>query len=142
MDWHDLHKMKVTALREMAKEKLAIEGVAGLHKEELVAKLAEAMGIPRPHKVVDAEGKTAIKQRHHHHQDGDDGHDHANAPLQLTGRTNCDRIVVFDGNPRLVGQILPVTIFDTTPFTLIGEVVTEEAGPEVYSLGVSSPVGS
>jgi hypothetical protein len=63
MDWHDLHKMKVTDLREMAKQKLAIEGASGLHKEELVAKLAEAMGIPRPHKVVDAEGKTAIKQR-------------------------------------------------------------------------------
>jgi hypothetical protein len=63
VDWHDLHKMKVTELREMAKEKLALEGASGLHKDELVAKLAEAMGIPRPHKIVDAAGKTAIKQR-------------------------------------------------------------------------------
>lgn len=63
MDWHDLHKMKVTELREMAREKLSLEGASGLHKDELVAKLAEAMGIPRPHKVVDAEDKTAIKQR-------------------------------------------------------------------------------
>ena len=28
--------------------------------------------------------------------------------LQLTGRTHCDRIVVFDGNRRQIGQILPV----------------------------------
>jgi Rho termination factor, N-terminal domain len=62
MDWHDLQKMKVTDLREMAKEKLSLEGASGLHKDELVARLAEALGIPRPHKVVDAAGKTSIKQ--------------------------------------------------------------------------------
>src|SRR3954451_22406139 len=32
-----------------------------------------------------------------------DGH-----PLQLTGRTHCDRIVVFDGNPRQIGHNLPI----------------------------------
>jgi hypothetical protein len=63
MDWHDLHKMKVSDLRALAKEKTDLEGVTGLHKEELVAKLAEVMGIPRPHKVAEGEGKTAIKQR-------------------------------------------------------------------------------
>jgi hypothetical protein len=63
MDWHDLHKMKVADLRELAKEKLDLAGASGLHKDELVAKLAEALGIPRPHKMVDAAGKTAIKQR-------------------------------------------------------------------------------
>jgi len=63
MDWHELHKMKVNDLRELAKEKLTLDGVSGLHKDELVAKLAESMGIPKPHKVVDADGKTAIKQR-------------------------------------------------------------------------------
>ena len=30
------------------------------------------------------------------------------SPLQLTGRTHCDRIVVFDGNRRQIGHILPV----------------------------------
>jgi len=62
MDWHGLQKMKVTDLRAMAKEKLAIDGVSGLHKDELVTKLAEALGIPRPHKVADAADKTTIKQ--------------------------------------------------------------------------------
>jgi len=63
MDWHELHKMKVTDLRELAKQKLEIEGVSGLHKDELVERLAHAMGIARPHKVVEKEGKTGIKQR-------------------------------------------------------------------------------
>jgi len=56
-------------------------------------------------------------------------------PLQqLTGRTHCDRIVVFDGNVRQIGQTLPVAIYDATAHTLFGAVVTEEVGPTVYSL--------
>jgi tRNA-2-methylthio-N6-dimethylallyladenosine synthase len=56
-------------------------------------------------------------------------------PLQqLTGRTHCDRIVVFDGNVRQIGQTLPVAIYDATAHTLFGTVVTEEIGPTVYSL--------
>lgn len=54
--------------------------------------------------------------------------------LQLVGRTNCDRIVVFEGNRRQIGQFLPVTIYDANAFTLFGLVVTEHAGPEVYSI--------
>jgi tRNA-2-methylthio-N6-dimethylallyladenosine synthase len=54
--------------------------------------------------------------------------------LQLTGRTHCDRIVVFDGNVRQIGQILPVTIYDADAFTLFGAVVTRHVGPEVYQL--------
>ncbi|MDG2468872.1 MAG: tRNA (N6-isopentenyl adenosine(37)-C2)-methylthiotransferase MiaB, partial [Pirellulaceae bacterium] len=56
--------------------------------------------------------------------------------LQLTGRTNCDRIVVFDGNRRLAGQILPVGIYEVTPFTLLGTVVTEHRVPTLTNLGV------
>ncbi len=54
--------------------------------------------------------------------------------VQLTGRTHCDRIVVFDGNRRQIGQLLQVTIYDANAFTLFGAVVTEHVGPEVYSL--------
>jgi tRNA-2-methylthio-N6-dimethylallyladenosine synthase len=53
---------------------------------------------------------------------------------QLVGRTPCDRIVVFQGNRRQVGQILPVTVYDCTAMTLFGSVVTRELGPEVYTL--------
>ncbi len=45
--------------------------------------------------------------------------------VQLTGRTHDDRIVVFDGNPRLVGEIVPLAIYDVSPHTLFGAVVTE-----------------
>ncbi|MCE9604267.1 MAG: tRNA (N6-isopentenyl adenosine(37)-C2)-methylthiotransferase MiaB [Planctomycetia bacterium] len=68
------------------------------------------------------------------HDDGD--HDHHHGPLQLVGRTNCDRIVVFDGNPRQIGRFLPVTIYDANSFTLFGEVKTEHVVPEVYSLSI------
>ena len=47
--------------------------------------------------------------------------------LQLTGRTHCDRIVVFDGNPRLIGQTLPIGIYDISGLTLMGTVVTDQA---------------
>jgi tRNA-2-methylthio-N6-dimethylallyladenosine synthase len=61
-----------------------------------------------------------------------------NSPiLQLTGRTHCDRIVVFEGNRRQIGQVLPVAIYDCTPFTLFGVVETDHVGPEVYALQAS-----
>jgi tRNA-2-methylthio-N6-dimethylallyladenosine synthase len=62
--------------------------------------------------------------------------------LQLTGRTPCDRIVVFEGNDRQIGQILPILIYDANAHTLFGQVVTEHVGPEVFSLaGPSSGSG-
>jgi hypothetical protein len=63
MDWHDLEKMKVSDLRELAKDKTELEGLSGLHKEEVVAKLAEAMGISRPHRVVEGTAKAPLKAR-------------------------------------------------------------------------------
>ncbi len=60
--------------------------------------------------------------------------DPAAPTVQLTGRTMCDRIVVFDGSARQIGQILPVTIYDANAFTLFGEVVTRHVGVEVYQL--------
>ncbi|MBI2809058.1 MAG: tRNA (N6-isopentenyl adenosine(37)-C2)-methylthiotransferase MiaB [Planctomycetes bacterium] len=50
----------------------------------------------------------------------------ASGPIQLTGRTRTDHIVVFDGNPRLAGATLKVDIDDATSFTLYGRVVTGE----------------
>lgn len=54
--------------------------------------------------------------------------------VQLTGRTMCDRIVVFEGNLRQVGQILPIRVYDANAFTLFGSVMTEHVGPEVFQL--------
>jgi tRNA-2-methylthio-N6-dimethylallyladenosine synthase len=50
----------------------------------------------------------------------------AAGPVQMTGRTMSDHIVVFDGNPRLAGATLDVDIDDATSFTLFGRVVTGE----------------
>jgi tRNA-2-methylthio-N6-dimethylallyladenosine synthase len=47
---------------------------------------------------------------------------------QLTGRTTCDRIVVFAGAERLIGQLIPVTVEDASAVTLFGHVVTSESG--------------
>ena len=43
--------------------------------------------------------------------------------VQMTGRTVCDRIVVFDGARSLAGTCQQIRITDATPFTLCGELV-------------------
>ena len=48
---------------------------------------------------------------------------------QLVGRTKCDRIVVFDGNPRLAGTLADITLHDCTQTTLIGSIVTRHVQP-------------
>jgi tRNA-2-methylthio-N6-dimethylallyladenosine synthase len=55
--------------------------------------------------------------------------------LQMTGRTPCDRIVVFDGNRRQEGELLQIRIHDANAHTLTGTVVTHHVGPEVYAIG-------
>src|SRR5262249_38693710 len=48
--------------------------------------------------LVEGPSKTALK------------HEHNGGPVQLTGRTSSDHIVVFDGNERLIGQFVRVII--------------------------------
>jgi len=50
----------------------------------------------------------------------------ATGPAQLMGRSLCDRIVVFQGNPRLAGTLVDVEIADVTPTTMIGDIVTRQ----------------
>jgi tRNA-2-methylthio-N6-dimethylallyladenosine synthase len=45
---------------------------------------------------------------------------------QLVGRTWCDRIVVFEGPGRLIGQFLPVEVERASTVTLYGRVATAE----------------
>ena len=77
---------------------------------------------------------------HAHGHDHDHDHDHDAEPqtiqhsspeaerlaMQLTGRSECDRIVVFDGNPRLIGTNAEIEIHDCTSTTLMGSIVTRE----------------
>ena len=58
---------------------------------------------------------------------------------QLVGRTDCDRIVVFDGNPRLAGTLTHVEVHDCTATTLIGSIVTRQMN---HGLQVDLPVVS
>jgi tRNA-2-methylthio-N6-dimethylallyladenosine synthase len=59
---------------------------------------------------------------------------HEHGLLQLVGRTPCDRIVVFDGNLRQVGQVLPLVIYDVAPHTLFGAVATEHVPSQLLAL--------
>ncbi len=43
---------------------------------------------------------------------------------ELMGRTECNRVVNFVGQPRLVGQMVDVTITEAKAYTLRGEVLT------------------
>jgi len=43
---------------------------------------------------------------------------------ELMGRTECNRVVNFVGQPRLVGQMVDVAITETRTYTLRGEVLT------------------
>lgn len=52
------------------------------------------------------------------------GHEPPAGPIQLTGRSMTDHIVVFEGNPRLIGQTVDVEIEEATSFTLFGRVLT------------------
>jgi len=53
----------------------------------------------------------------------------ANGAAELMGRTECNRIVNFDGgpaSPRLVGQMIDVRISQALPHSLRAEVVTKD----------------
>jgi tRNA-2-methylthio-N6-dimethylallyladenosine synthase len=64
--------------------------------------------------LVEGPSKTALK------------HQTTSGPVQLTGRTMTDHIVVFEGNERLAGQTVDVAIEEATAFTLFGTVLTGE----------------
>ena len=45
---------------------------------------------------------------------------------ELMGRTECNRVVNFAGNPRLAGQLVDVKITETRSYSLRGEVLTAD----------------
>ena len=74
--------------------------------------------------LVEGPSKWSVRK----HQEGD--------LRQMTGRTACDRIIVWDGNMRQVGAIMPIRVSDVFAFTMMGEVETTEVLPEVFQLSV------
>ncbi|HAD58889.1 MAG TPA: tRNA (N6-isopentenyl adenosine(37)-C2)-methylthiotransferase MiaB, partial [Planctomycetaceae bacterium] len=71
--------------------------------------------------LVEGLSKTAEKQAARNDEGGGSG-----LARQLMGRSMCDRIVVFDGNPRLAGSTAEIEIHDCTGTTLIGSIVTRQ----------------
>lgn len=67
--------------------------------------------------LVEGPSKSAAR-----HADGpaDDG------VVQMSGRTTCDRIVVFPGRERLAGRLVPVEVVDASAVTLFGRIETAE----------------
>ncbi|WOB07467.1 tRNA (N6-isopentenyl adenosine(37)-C2)-methylthiotransferase MiaB [Piscinibacter gummiphilus] len=53
---------------------------------------------------------------------------------ELMGRTECNRIVNFKGQPRLIGQLIDVTITEAYPHSLRAEVATRESAALAGSL--------
>lgn len=47
-------------------------------------------------------------------------------PTELMGRTECNRVVNFKGQPRLIGQMIDITITAATQRSLRGEVLTRD----------------
>ena len=47
-------------------------------------------------------------------------------PTELTGRTECNRIVNFKAPARLIGQMLAVTISEALPHSLRAEALLHE----------------
>jgi tRNA-2-methylthio-N6-dimethylallyladenosine synthase len=45
---------------------------------------------------------------------------------QLSGRTECNRVVNFDGPPELIGQFIAVTINESLPNSLRGRMLTDK----------------
>ncbi len=76
--------------------------------------------------LVEGPSKSAERQAHDEPSDPQQ--------LQLTGRTHCDRIVVFEGSRRQIGHLLPIVVYDANAHTLFGEVVTRHVGPELFTL--------
>jgi len=47
-------------------------------------------------------------------------------PTELMGRTECNRVVNFKGQPRLIGQMVDISITQATQRSLRGEVLTRD----------------
>jgi len=92
--------------RRRNNELLAIQNRIGLEQNQrLIGSVVEVL----------VEGPSKLGGR-----DGEPDH------RQLTGRTRQERIVVFDGPERLIGQFVHVRIGAVTPTTLMGSIVSPE----------------
>lgn len=64
----------------------------------------------------------------------------AGEPLQMTGRTMTDHIVVFPGQARLAGATVEVDVTEASSFTLFGSIATVEQVGGCESECVTQPI--
>jgi ElaB/YqjD/DUF883 family membrane-anchored ribosome-binding protein len=62
MDVKELQRMTTPKLRDLAKELTDLQGVGGLHKEELIKAIAKAQGIAYDESAKDTNAIHAVKQ--------------------------------------------------------------------------------
>jgi tRNA-2-methylthio-N6-dimethylallyladenosine synthase len=89
--------------------------------------------------LVEGLSKASVKRLAANPEAEDCQGDEASHKTQLVGRTDCDRIVVFDGNPRLAGSLTHIEVHDCTATTLLGSIVTRQLN---HGLQVDLPVVS
>jgi tRNA-2-methylthio-N6-dimethylallyladenosine synthase len=92
---------------------LAIQNAVSL--QDHLARIGQTVEV-----LIEGRSKTALKQSA------------SSGPIQMTGRTRTDHIVVFEGNERLTGHTVEVLIEEASAFTLFGTVATgEQIGVDV-----------
>ena len=99
-------------------DRVVVGDPASAAKESTLVQLSPATGKP----IDEYKNHVADKQKAMLEQ-----YERSGEMVQLTGRTHCDRIVVFDGSPRLIGRTEPIGIYDISGLTLMGTVVTDQA---------------
>ena len=62
MELNELQRMTTPKLRDLAKESTDLQGVGGMHKEELVKAIAKAKGIAYDESVKDLNAIHSVKQ--------------------------------------------------------------------------------
>ena len=65
MDLKELQRMTTPKLRDLAKELTDLQGVLGMHKDDLIKAIAKAQGIAYDESVKDVNAIHAIKQDIH-----------------------------------------------------------------------------
>ena len=99
-------------------DRVVVGDPASAAKDRALVQLSPATGKP----IDEYKNHVADKQKAMLEQ-----YERSGEMVQLTGRTHCDRIVVFDGSPRLIGRTEPIGIYDISGLTLMGTVVTDQA---------------
>jgi tRNA-2-methylthio-N6-dimethylallyladenosine synthase len=72
--------------------------------------------------LVEGPSKKALAAQESEQSRGEEIADRSAYSGQLVGRTGGDQIVVFDGDPGQMGQLVEVRVVGVTPYTLYGEL--------------------